>query len=85
MPRTIEISYLEDNTIERKLAESTAKRIAELGGLSIMTALYFDEYGADGLTPRIEFPDGTVVDGVPGVQKALEEDLLPDYVASANS
>lgn len=82
MSETINITYLEDDIQEQELVEKVQSRIKTLGGLSVKRAISFDEYGADGLTPILEFPDGTVFEGLTAIKEILNESSFGEYVES---
>lgn len=80
MSELINITYIEGNAKEQELVETVQDRIKTLGGISVKHVVYFDEYGADGLTPTIEFTDGTVINGSSSIKRVLDENTLAEYL-----
>jgi hypothetical protein len=76
MTELVSVSYVEDNDVEQKLAELTKEKIENLGHLCIVSPTYYDAYGGDGPSPIVEFPNGSILEGISEVSYALEQDLL---------
>lgn len=72
MSEIITITYLEDDSEEKALAINAKSKLESLGRLCVLNQTYFDEYGADGPSPIIDFADGTSLRGKSAIIASLE-------------